>query len=58
LAGQLFALLQQIDTDDFVGAGRVHGGGLYKREPAKLGAIPAEPILELLQAQPFRLVAE
>jgi hypothetical protein len=55
--GEVFALLQQIDTGGFVGAGRDFGGGLFKREPAELGAIPAEPILELLQAQPFRLVA-
>jgi hypothetical protein len=58
LEGQVFALLQQIDTGGLVGAGRVHGGGLYKMEPAKLGPIPAEPILELLQAQPLRLAAE
>jgi hypothetical protein len=58
LAGQVFALLQQIDTGGFVGAGRVYGGGLYKMEPAELGAIPAEPIVELLQAQPFRLAAD
>jgi hypothetical protein len=58
LEGQVFALLQQIGTGGFVGAGQVYGGGLYKMEPAELGAIPAEPIGELLQAQPFRLVAE
>jgi hypothetical protein len=58
LEGQAFALLQQIDTDGFVGAGRVYGSGLYKMEPAELGAIPAELIPELLEAQPFRLAAQ
>jgi hypothetical protein len=28
LEGQVFALLQQIETGGFVGAARVHGGGL------------------------------
>jgi hypothetical protein len=58
LEAAVFALLQQIDTGGFVGAGRVYGSGLYKMEPAELGAIPAEPILELVQAQPLRLAAE
>jgi hypothetical protein len=58
LGAEVFALLQKIDTDSFVGKGRVYGGGLYKMEPKELGSIPVEAIFDLLSRQPFRLHAE
>ncbi len=48
LAAEVFARLQEIDTADFVRAGRVYGGGLYKLEPKELGRVPAGPILRAL----------
>ena len=46
---ELFGALQEIDTDAFVGEGRVYGGGLYKLEPKELGRIPATPILKAIR---------
>jgi hypothetical protein len=42
LAGRVFEALKTIDTDSFVGEGRVYGGGLFKMEPRELAAIPAD----------------
>ncbi len=42
----VFALLQEIRPAQFIGEGRVYGGGLHKMEPKELAALPAEAILE------------
>jgi hypothetical protein len=43
------AAQQKIDTNDFMGEGRVYGGGLYKMEPKELGQIAAEGIVEAMK---------
>jgi methylase of polypeptide subunit release factors len=45
LHAEVFAALRRIDTNRFVGEGRVYGGGLYKMEPKELAQVPAEFVL-------------
>ncbi len=47
---RVFAALQSLDTAMITGTGRVYGGGLFKMEPKKLAAIPAQFILGALAA--------
>jgi hypothetical protein len=49
LYGMLFEALQAIDTDGFMGEGRVYGGGLYKMEPKELARISAESVFTSLK---------
>jgi hypothetical protein len=45
---RLFAVLVSMDTEKFVGRGRVYGGGLYKLEPKELANIPADFLITSL----------
>ncbi len=40
LGERVFEALNTIDTNDFIGEGRVYGGGLFKMEPKELGGGP------------------
>jgi methylase of polypeptide subunit release factors len=42
LQAEVYAALRRIDTNGFMGEGRVYGGGLYKMEPRELARIPAD----------------
>jgi len=41
--------LNEIDTDELVGHGRVYGGGLHKLEPKELRGFPAHDLIEKLK---------
>ena len=44
-----FEALQRIDTNDLMGAGRVHGAGVSNMEPKELGLIGGEGIEEAMR---------
>jgi methylase of polypeptide subunit release factors len=44
----VFSELQAIDTETFLRAGRVYGGGLYKMEPTELSRLPGTQILRAI----------
>jgi adenine-specific DNA-methyltransferase len=47
LLPKVFEVLQTIDKDLMVDAGRVYGGGLHKLEPSELGKVRANELLDL-----------
>jgi adenine-specific DNA-methyltransferase len=49
LSGVVFEALQKLDTDEFMGEGRVYGGGLYKMEPKELAQISGEAVFEAIK---------
>jgi hypothetical protein len=49
LEGRLFAALRKIDTNRFMGEGRVYGGGLYKMEPKELAQISSDSFSVVLK---------
>src|SRR5262249_29575760 len=46
LQAEVYAALRRIDTDGFMGEGRVYGGGLYKMEPKELAQVAADLLLQ------------
>jgi adenine-specific DNA-methyltransferase len=48
LHAAVFAALQELDTEEIIGGGRVYGGALYKLEPKELANIPARFLVERL----------
>lgn len=50
LEAEIFDKLQNISPDHFISEGRVYGGGLHKVEPKELAKVPAELIMEGLEA--------
>ncbi len=46
LGERVFEALNTIDTNDFIGEGRVYGGGLFKMEPKELAAVPAGFVMD------------
>lgn len=42
----VFKFLQAISPENFLGEGRVYGGGLFKMEPKELARLSAEPLLK------------
>ncbi|MBN1827269.1 MAG: SAM-dependent DNA methyltransferase [Candidatus Eisenbacteria bacterium] len=45
---EVLSILQDIEPEDVVGAGRVYGGGLHKVEPRELARVPADTILTII----------
>jgi hypothetical protein len=52
LGAVVLSLLQGLDAERIVGAGRVYGGGLHKLEPRELAGLPAGEIAALIEAPP------
>jgi adenine-specific DNA-methyltransferase len=53
LEESVFQFLRGISRTDLVWEGRVYGGGLHKLEPAELGRISGDALLEMLGASRF-----
>jgi adenine-specific DNA-methyltransferase len=51
----IWSVLDALDPDEFLGEGRVYGGGLHKMEPKELGNASAEGVVALLTQQPGKL---
>jgi len=49
LYAEVYAALRRIDTNGFMGEGRVYGGGLYKMEPKELAQMPADIPLRVMR---------
>jgi adenine-specific DNA-methyltransferase len=50
---KVFELLRTIHADEFIGEGRVYGGGLYKMEPSEFMRLPADDICKLIPKSVF-----
>ena len=46
----VWEFLNEIDSDELLGHGRVYGGGLHKLEPKELRGFPAEKLVALIPA--------